>query len=58
MKTSRLLSLIATANENLDDRRMMRRYTAGILIVGAALRFAWALLKGFSIPSNEARNAR
>jgi hypothetical protein len=31
MKTSWLLSLIATANEKLDDRRMMRRYTAGIL---------------------------
>jgi hypothetical protein len=25
MKTSWLLSLIATANEKLDDRRMMRR---------------------------------
>src|SRR5271170_5012110 len=38
----------------LDDRRMMRRYTAAILIVGAALRFAWVFFKGFSIPPSEA----
>jgi len=56
MKTSWLLSLLATANEKLYDRGMMRRYTAGILIAGAALRFAWVLFKGFSIPPSEAFN--
>ncbi len=54
LKTSWFLGLLASANEKLDDRRTMRRYTVAILIAGAALRFAYVLLNGFSIPPSEA----
>ncbi len=54
MKSSRLVSLLASANEKLDDRGTMRRYTAGVLIVGAALRFGWVLVKGFAVIPTEA----
>jgi hypothetical protein len=56
LKTSWLLSLLASANEKLDDRRTLRRYMAGILIVGIGLRFAYVFLKGFSILPSEAFN--
>lgn len=54
MKNSRLVSLLGSANEKLADRKIMRRYTAGILTVGAALRFAWVFFKGSSILPTEA----
>ena len=49
-----LLSFLASANEKLNDRRIAFRCTAVVLIVGAALRFAWLFHGGFRVPLSEA----
>lgn len=53
MKISWLPSLLASANESLNDRRTMGRYTAGLLIIGAAIRLAWVFHDGFGIIPSE-----
>ena len=53
MKISWLPSLLASANESLNDRRTMGRYTAGLLIIGAAIRLAWVFHNGFGIIPSE-----
>jgi hypothetical protein len=54
VRASGSLSFLASANEKLKDRRIAFRCTAGILIIGAALRFAWLFHGGFRVPLSEA----
>lgn len=49
-----LLSFLGSANEKLNDRRIAFRCTAVVLIVGAALRFAWLFHRGLRAPLSEA----
>lgn len=52
--TSRLGSLLASANEKLSDRGAMRLWTAGVLAVGVAIRFGWTFFHGFRVNPTEA----
>jgi hypothetical protein len=54
LKSSWLTDVLTSANERLDDPKVMRRWTAAILIAGAAFRFAYIFLTGFSLPPSEA----
>lgn len=56
ISASRWLGFLDSANERLNDRRIMVRWTGGILIVGAALRFAWLFHDGFRVVPSEAFN--
>ena len=49
-----LASSLASANEKLNDRRIALRWTVGILILGAALRFAWLVHDRFRVVNSEA----
>ncbi len=49
-----LVSFLASANEKLKDRTIALRWTVGILILGAALRFAWLVHDRFRIVDSEA----
>jgi hypothetical protein len=51
---SRLASFLASANKRLNDRRVAFRWTAGILTLGAALRFAWLVHDRFRVVNSEA----
>ena len=52
LNTSWLTGLLASANERLDDPKVMRRWTAAILILGAALRFADVFYMGLRFKLN------
>jgi hypothetical protein len=54
MGASWLVSSLASANEKLNDRRIGFRWTVGILILGAALRFAWLVHDRFRVVDSEA----
>jgi hypothetical protein len=54
VKTSRFLNPLSSANEMLNDRTTMVWTMAGILILGAVVRFAWVFLKGFNVIPSEA----
>jgi hypothetical protein len=49
----RLPSLLPSVNDRLNDRRTMRWAIAGVLILGAALRFAWVFYDGFGVIPSE-----
>ncbi len=53
MKNSSIPSLLASANEKLNDRRTMRLYVTGVLILGAVLRIAWVFHEGFDVIPSE-----
>jgi hypothetical protein len=54
LKAAWWLSFLESANKKLDDRRTAFQCIAGILIVGAALRFTWLFQGGFRIVPSEA----
>jgi hypothetical protein len=54
LKAAWWLSFLESANEKLNDRRTAFQCIAGILIVGAALRFTWLFQGGFRIVPSEA----
>ena len=51
---SGLARFLASANEKLDDRRIALLWTAGFLVLGAALRLAWLVHDRFRIVNSEA----
>jgi hypothetical protein len=48
------LSFLTPASQKLGDRRIAFRWTVGILILGAALRFAWLIHDRFRVVDSEA----
>jgi hypothetical protein len=56
MNPSWFANIIASVNEKLKDRRILFRHAAGLLVLGAGLRFAWLFCVGFVVPQTEAFN--
>jgi hypothetical protein len=54
MNASWFANVIASANETLTDRRLFLRHAAGLLVLGAVLRFAYLSYAGFTIRASEA----
>jgi hypothetical protein len=53
-RAARWLSVLASANARLKDRGIAMRCVIGVLIAGAALRFAWLVFHGFRVSPTEA----
>jgi hypothetical protein len=56
MNASWFINVVASANETLTDRRLFFRCAAGLLVLGAVLRFAYLFYVGFTPPPSEAFN--
>jgi hypothetical protein len=56
MNASWFANVVASANETLTDRRVFFRCAAGLLVLGALLRFAYLFYVGFTPPPSEAFN--
>jgi hypothetical protein len=56
MNASWFVNVVASANETLTDRRVFFRCAAGLLVLGALLRFAYLFYVGFTPPPSEAFN--
>jgi hypothetical protein len=56
MNASWAVDVVASANKTLADRRLFLRHAAGVLVLGAVLRFAYLFRVGFTPPPSEAFN--
>jgi hypothetical protein len=56
MNASWFANVVASCNEKLKDRRVLLLHAAGLLVLGAGLRFAWLFNAGLGVTPTEAFN--